>query len=270
MKITPRRTTADQALARLAAAVISRHLAPGAVVNIGIGLPEEASRILHEAGLTAGLTQTSEAGVWGGVPACGMFFGASINPERQESSSWMFHQYAERLDLACLGLLQVDSDGNVNVSRRGERPSQYVGPGGFTNIVHCARTIVFVGAFEVRPKLRLAGGRLVIDRQNRGEPKFVDHVREITFSGPQALSRGQNIWYATHVGLFHLTGRGLELVMAMPGVDIESDVLAHASARIVLPPGGIAAVATVPPEIVTGAGFHLAWDHDALDLPQEK
>jgi propionate CoA-transferase len=265
--VIPHRTAADRVLARLAASVITESIDPGAVINIGTGLPEEASRLLYEAGLAKGLTQTSEAGVWGGIPASGICFGASVNPVRQESSSWMFHRYAERLDLTCLGLLEVDSEGNVNVSRRGERTSQYVGPGGLPNIVHEARTVIFVGAFETHAKLHVRGGRLTVDRP--GLPKFIDHVREITFNGQMALERGKDVWYATHLGLFHLSDGGIELVMVMPGVDVQRDVLQRATARILLPAGGPTAVRVVPSAIVTGAGFRLEWGAHPLNLREE-
>ncbi len=265
--ITPRRGPADAVAGRLAAAVVAGSVEPGAVTNIGVGQPEIVATVLHETGLDAHLVQTSEAGVWGGIPASGVFFGGAVNPVRQESSSWMFHAYERRLDVAVLGLLEVDSGGDVNLSRRGQRPSEYVGCGGAPNIAHVARTIVFTGSFAHGERLRVRDGRVQVS--GSGRPKFVDRVREITICGRRALERGQRLWYATPLGLFRLTERGLELVLVAPGVDVHRDILARATARIVLPDGG--PVPLIPREIITGDGFTLALGTRplALDLPAD-
>lgn len=253
LRITPRRTAADDALARLAASIIVAELRPGALINLGVGLPEEAGRLLGDTGLNNEIVQTTETGVSGGTPASGIFFGAAVNPQQQESSATMFHRYEQGLDLACLGILQVDSNGNVNVSRRGERPTDCVGPGGLPDITHHARTLVFVGSFAVHERLHFTDGRIHID--TKGEPKFVDAVREITFSGPHARRRGQRVWYVTHRGVFRLTEKGIELVQVMPGIDIEKDILTPAGSRIVLPAGGPKAVPLVAEQILTGRNF---------------
>ena len=258
LKITARRTPVEQATARLAASIMVRHLRPGALMNIGVGLAEEAGRYLYEAGLNDDLHQSTETGCYGGVPTSGVFFGSAVNAERHESSAWVFHRYEEGLQLACLGILEVDGDGNVNVSKRGDAMRQYVGPGGFTDIAHCAKTLVFCGAFAAHARSHLVDGAVLVDQP--GEGKFVDRVAEVTFSGQRALAAGKTVWYITDVGAFRLTPAGVELAMVFPGIDIDRDILARATARIVLPPGGAAAVPLVPREIVTGDGFRLAWD----------
>jgi propionate CoA-transferase len=80
----------------------------------------------------------------GGVPAPGPYFGAAFHPREILSTAQLFARCRSHLDAACLGALEVDGDGNVNVSRRGRGVLRYVGPGGFLDFVAAARTIVFV------------------------------------------------------------------------------------------------------------------------------
>src|SRR6185295_18673752 len=134
-------------VARLAAATLLANVHKGAYVNIGIGLPEEVCRVVFEAGRLGDLTFLTESGVLGGLPAPGVYFGAALCPERILSSAEIFKLCYERLDATCLGVLQVDSLGNVNVSKRGDGPRNYVGPGGFIDLTAAAKTIVFVSAW---------------------------------------------------------------------------------------------------------------------------
>lgn len=258
LRITPYRGPAEDAVARLGATLFARVLRPGCTANVGIGYGEEVTRVLCEEGLLDGITFTTETGVYGGRPAPGVFFGAAVNPQRLESSAWMFHHYKEHLDAALLGYLEVDSDGNVNASNRGERFYDYIGPGGLPSITAGARNVFFVGGWMSGAKWRIEGDKLRL--QQRGRNKFVDHVREITFNGQVALEEGKRVFYVTNVGVFELTREGLMLEEVMPGIDIERDIVGGCAARIVLPAGGKVPVAPSP--VVTGAGFSLDWEKD--------
>jgi acyl CoA:acetate/3-ketoacid CoA transferase len=91
--------------------------------------------------------------------------------------------------------------------------------------------------------------------KQRGKPKFVGAVDEITLSGAEALRQGKQIYFVTQVGVMQLTARGLTLMEVMPGIDITRDILSNQAPRIVLPQGG-APVADA--RVVTGAGYTLA------------
>ncbi|MBU4316267.1 MAG: hypothetical protein KKF30_03215 [Proteobacteria bacterium] len=253
--ITPKRQPVDDALARMAAWLFSKHAKPGDLINLGIGLPEEVGRLLYTGGLYKDLTFSSESGPYGGLPTSGIFFGGAINPRVLKSSAWMFHHYKNNLDIAVLGILQVDSKGNVNVSRRGPKVTDYVGPGGFINISDAAKTVIFIGSWMAKAEFRLAGGQLSLDKP--GIPKFVDTLHEVTFNADKALKRGQNVFYVTTVGIFELTRRGIALIAVMPGVEIEKDIIQNSQAKIVLPETGI--VPLIPPQVVTGINFSLKW-----------
>jgi propionate CoA-transferase len=256
--ITPRRGAVDLALARRAAALLVRTSTPGSRINIGVGLPEEVCRLIVEAGLLDEVTFLVETGVYGGLPAPGVFFGAAIRPQKFLSSAAMFRFMEQNLDIAVLGFLQVDAFGNVNVSKRGAGPRGYVGPGGFIDVSSAAKTVIFVGSSMAGGKATLEGDQLHISE--RGRPKLVPKVDEVTFSGEEALKRGQDVWYVTTIGTLHLTRRGMELVEIVPGLDLERDVLKATAMQIVLPESGEVPVAGSA--VVTGRGLSLRWTDD--------
>jgi propionate CoA-transferase len=247
--LTAHRAPIDAVVARLAAATLAAELAPGAHVNIGTGLPEQVCRIFFDAGLHEEVVLLVESGPLGGVPAPGLYFGASFSPREILSSAEMFRLTNERLDATCLGALEVDREGNVNVSRRSDGVQDYVGPGGFIDLTAAARTIVFVSGWTVRGRIVVEGAKVRVVRG--GAPKFVDRVQEVTFNGTRALAAGKRVFYATPVGLFRLTGRGVELASVMPGIDVVRDVVEAASMRIAVPER----LAVVPDAVVTGRGF---------------
>lgn len=256
LKLDPVRGPVENAMARAAAALLVRVARPGRHLINGYGLPQEVGRVVGEAGLARDIDFLIETGVHGGVPAPGLFFGTAINPERLVSSAEMFRYCRDHLDATVLGLLQVDAEGNVNVSRKSARVEDYVGPGGFIDLVCSAKTIIFIGAFQDHAKLAVENGRLRV--LGPGKPKFVAHVDEVTFSGKEALRRGQAVFYVTSVGTFRLTPRGLELIEVMPGIDVQTDVLAGCQARILASDP----VAVAPESYLTGVGYRLAWATD--------
>ena len=253
--ITPRRSAVERALARLGAWTFVRNVATGALVNIGVGLGEEICFELYKSKIRDGITFTTESGPYGGLPAPGVFFGAAINPERLESSAWMFHHYREHLDAAMLGFLELDTAGNINLSKRGPRLLDYVGPGGAPSIIESAKTVLFAGRWMQGARIRTDGNRLRLE--SPGAPKLVESVGEITFNGRVALARGKRIFYVTDLALLELTEQGLTLRAVMPGIDIRHDLLANCNARIHVPEHPAPEI--VPAAVVTGEGFELDW-----------
>jgi propionate CoA-transferase len=215
-------------------------------------------RVLCEQGLHEDVTFTTETGVYGGVPAPGIYFGSAVHPMKLESSAWMFHHYRRHLDATLLGYLEVDSEGNVNGSDRGEKLADLVGPGGMPSIVSSAQTIFFVGGWMANARWRADKNGLRLKRP--GPPKFVERVRSVTFSGRSALEDGKTVYYVTNVGVFRLTERGLVLSEVMPGIDIQRDILEPSGAAILLPQDRD--VPQVPMPVVTGRDFVLQWSDD--------
>lgn len=251
LKITPERFPIDDVLARLGTRIFADHARKGDHVDVGFGLPEEVARLLHESGVMKYLYMMNESGVFGGVSAPGIFFGAAVNPDEIIPACVAFDRIYSRLDWALLGALQVDSQGNVNVSKRGEGAINHVGPGGFIDLITAARSILFCCAWGEDTVIEIEKGKINI--LNPGKPKFIKQVDEITFNGAVGLERGQQVFFITHVGAFRLTKRGLELTHVLPGVNIQNDILDFSPANIVLPENGTPQV--VSEDVITGKGF---------------
>src|SRR3546814_9096223 len=80
--------------------------------------------------------------------------------------------------------------GNVNVAKLNGNVN---GPGGFIDISQNANTVVFCGTFDAKGcQTQVRAGRLEILQHGRIR-KLVQNVAHITFSGLQALLRGQRV-----------------------------------------------------------------------------
>ena len=208
-----------------------------------------------QGGIGENLTFMLETGIYGGLPAPGFFFGLAYHPKKLMSSAEIFHIVEKNLDITILGTLQVDEEGNVNVSKKAPGAKNYIGPGGFLNLVACAKKIIFVGGFMAKSRIEIKKNELNVIKA--GTPKFVKKVDEITFSAKEALKAGKEVYYVTHIGVFKLTGQGLELVSIAPGIDVQKDIIANSRAKINLPEDGM--VDVFEPEVVSGKNFRLSW-----------
>lgn len=195
------------------------------VINLGIGMAEGIANVANEEGLLDEFTLTAEPGVIGGMPAAGLSFGASMNPHAIIAQPSQFDFYhGGGLDIAFLGLAQVDSKGNSNVSKFGPK---FSGTGGFIDISQNAKKVVFLGTFTAGGlDVQIHDMFLTIKKEGKNK-KFVHEIEQITFSAQQALDTNRPVLYITERCVFILTHHGLKLTEVAPGIDIEKDILAH-------------------------------------------
>jgi acyl CoA:acetate/3-ketoacid CoA transferase len=195
----------------------------GMSLNFGFGIPAGIPSLLAERGLQDQYWGTIEQGIHNGRMMGGAMFGAARFPQAIVTSLDQFDFYSGGgVDLAFLGMGEMDQFGNVNVSSLGGR---LVGPGGFVDITQGARKVVFCGAFEAKG-LQVARHGTELEIAQVGEvPKLVAQVSHITFSGPQALLAGKEVLYVTERAVFRLVEGGVELIEVAQGVDVQRDVL---------------------------------------------
>lgn len=201
---------------------VAMELKKGDIVNLGVGMPADVSKVVNEEGLIEQVTMSTESGMIGGVPSALPSFGSAYNPEAIITPHEMFDFISGGgLSLTCLGIGEVDAEGNNNVSRMGKR---LTGPGGFIDITAATPKVIFAGTLVGKAKLQIGDGKLTVLEEGTIR-KFVDKVGQITFSGRYAPET-QEVLYVTERAVFRLIDHKMTLIEIAPGIDLEKDVLA--------------------------------------------
>ena len=226
----PIRLTVESAIARRA----MRELRDGQLVNLGYGVPSMIPALGFPQRMHERVAYSIEHGPVGGLPEGMEAFGVSANPDILLDSTFVFDLYdGGLLNITLLGMAQVDQEGNVNVSKFAHMAP---GSGGFANICHQTKKILFCGTFTAGGfQAEIVDGRVVIRKEGRVK-KFVQRVEQVTLSGKAAREKGQEILYITERCVFRLGAQGLELTEVAPGIDPAKDILPQMEFPIPIPP----------------------------------
>jgi propionate CoA-transferase len=211
-------------------------LRAGQTANLGFGISAMVPRILLEEGHPEAVTWAIEQGAVGGMPLTDFAFGCASNADAYVPSPQQFIYFqGAGFDMSFLSFLEVDTEGNVNVSKLGKKPYLTAGCGGFVDITAHARKIVFSGWFEAGAEIELGPHGLKVKKPGRFT-KMVDRVEHVTFSGRRAREQGQDVLYITERCVIRLTDQGLVATEIMPGIDPETDIIAASQGRVTVAP----------------------------------
>jgi acyl CoA:acetate/3-ketoacid CoA transferase len=166
------------------------------------------------------------------MPLTGFAFGCASNADAFVPSPQQFIYFqGGGFDVSFLSFLEVDVEGNVNVSKLGKKPYLTAGCGGFVDITAGAKKIVFSGWFEAGAKVELTDQGIRIAAPGKFT-KMVEAVEHVTFSGKRARELEQEILYVTERCVIRLTDQGLVATEIMPGIDPARDIVAASGGRV--------------------------------------
>lgn len=223
---------AEHGVEKVIARRAAMELQPGMTANLGFGISAMVPRILLEEGQPEAVTWAIEQGAVGGMPLTNFAFGCASNADAFVPSPQQFIYFqGGGFDVSFLSFLEVDVDGNVNVSKLGKKPYLTAGCGGFVDITSGAKKIVFSGWFEAGADVALTEAGIEIRAPGKFT-KMVEAVEHVTFSGKRARELGQEVLYITERCVIRLTEAGLVATEIMPGIDPARDIVAASGGRV--------------------------------------
>jgi propionate CoA-transferase len=227
---------AEHGVEKVIARRAALELKAGMTANLGFGISAQVPRILLEEGHPEAVTWAIEQGAVGGMPLTDFAFGCASNADAFVPSPQQFIYFqGGGFDVSFLSFLEVDVEGNVNVSKLGKKPYLTAGCGGFVDITAHAKKIVFSGWFEAGATVELSEDGIHV-RSPGKFTKMVEQVEHVTFSGRRAREQGQDVLYITERCVMRLTESGLVATEIMPGIHPERDIVAASQGRVKVAP----------------------------------
>ena len=230
---------AEHGVEKIIARRAAMELRPGMTANLGFGISAMVPRILLEEGHPEAVTWAIEQGAVGGMPLTGFAFGCASNADAFVPSPQQFIYFqGGGFDVSFLSFMEVDAEGNVNVSKLAKKPYLTAGCGGFVDITSGAKKIVFSGWFEAGAQIDLTAEGITVTSPGKFT-KMVEAVEHVTFSGKRARQLGQEVLYITERCVIRLTDTGLIATEIMPGIDPARDIVAASGGRVQVAPDAI-------------------------------
>lgn len=219
---------------------VAKEARAGEVAIFGFGAPSDAVLTMVEDGTVNSdniddYHFTTEHGPFGGVVMSDWQFSANYSPVALLDGLYQFDFIGGGgAPFAALAFAQIDGAGRVNVTRFGNANP---GAGGFIDIAHNARRLVFAGTLTTGGlRADSTEGQLTLHSEGRVS-KFVESVDHITYdAGAGVRERGQETLVITERAVFSLSGDGFVLIEAAPGVDVRKDILQLAGFPIQVSP----------------------------------
>lgn len=225
---------AEHGIEKIVARRAAMELKKGQTANLGFGISAIVPRILLEAGEEKSVTWAIEQGATGGMPLMGFAFGCASNADAFMPSPQQFTYFqGGGFDMSFLSFLEIDLEGNVNVSKLSKKPYLTAGCGGFVDITAHAKKIIFSGLFEAGAELEISDDGLKVIKPGKFT-KMVDEVEHVTFSGKRARETGQDVLYITERCVIRLTDKGLVATEVMPGINPQKDIVEASHGRVKL------------------------------------
>ena len=196
----------------------------GAVVNLGTGIPNDmVGKVCNEEKVSDDIMITVESGIYGGVQAGGIDFGIGQNLSAMIGHHEQMDYYnGAGVDITFMGLGELGEDGSVNSTKMGTRCT---GAGGFIDITQNAKKVVFLGTFTARgAEYKFDNGKLNIVKEGKIR-KMVKQVAQLSFNGPMARKKGQEVVIITERAVFELCEKGVLLTEIAPGIDLQTQIL---------------------------------------------
>ena len=193
-------------------------------VILGQGVPELVGVFSRQNSEKYGQMLTfMESGVIGGIPERRPDFGVALDPVAFLTQDNQFVGFnGGHIDTVVLSFVQFDEHGNVNVSLIG---SEYYGCGGYIDICHGAKKILFVGSFTAKG-LELSKSSMGLNVDCEGKiQKAVKTVDEITYSPKMQIENSQEIKIITERCVFSIENNRVTLIEIANGVDLKEDIL---------------------------------------------
>lgn len=209
---------------------IAQEVRQGETAIFGFGAPTDAVLAMAEDGLLDDgrfddYVFTTEHGPFGGAVMGGWQFSANFAPKALLDGVYQFDFInGGGCEFAALAFAQIDAAGNVNVTQFG---SAIAGGGGFTDIAHNAKRLVFAGTLTADGLIvECDHGKLTVLREGKVR-KLVPETESVTYRAGDGVRRGQVARVITERAVFDLTADGLVLIELAPGTDLHGEVLAQ-------------------------------------------